>query len=569
MSVNKEVLNIVVVGHVDHGKSTVIGKLLYDTHSLPEGAIDKVKRIAKETGKPFEYAYLLDAFEEEQEQGITIDTTQIQFSTDKRDYVIIDAPGHKEFLKNMISGAANAEAALLIIDAKQGVQEQSKRHAYILSLLGIKKTYVVVNKMDLVDYSQEVFEKVKVDMNKYLSELDVYPLDYIPVSAFYGENILKPSEKMAWYKGSSVIQAIDLIEKEKGIEEKPLRFPIQDVYKFDDRRIIAGRIEAGSLNVNDEITIYPEGKKTTVSSIEYWAPKDKKDKVFAGESVGITVKDEFFNKRGEVIVKGDDKPEVSNSFRAHIFWMGKTPLVKGKKYKIKLATSETEGEIIDIVRVIDASNLDTNKEVTQVNLNDVAEVIVKTNEVIAFDLFSDFQSTGRFVIVDGFDVAGGGIITKNEGIKKENLEAGFEYKGFQARGDIFEEFFYEEKENQLKKELVNKKIYTVGNTVPLKGASYDYPDSLDIIVFRDNVAVKIRDGAIKDILSIDNYQYEGYPVVNGRGFGLAINSQSELKTVLDQYAEAKIKGGSIAADFLNKYVNIEQYRNIVFYLDNI
>ena len=158
---NREVLNIVAVGHVDHGKSTVIGKLLYDTHSLPEGAVEKVKRIAKETGKPFEYAYLLDAFEEEQKQGITIDTTQIQFSTDKRDYVIIDAPGHKEFLKNMISGAANAEAALLIVDAKQGVQEQSRRHAYILSLLGIKKVYVIVNKMDLVDYSEEVFKKIE------------------------------------------------------------------------------------------------------------------------------------------------------------------------------------------------------------------------------------------------------------------------------------------------------------------------------------------------------------------------------------------------------------------------
>ena len=278
MENNKEILNIVVVGHVDHGKSTVIGKLLYDTHSLPEGAVEKVKRIAKETGKPFEYAYLLDAFEEEQKQGITIDTTQIQFSTDKRDYVIIDAPGHKEFLKNMISGAANAEAALLIVDAKQGVQEQSRRHAYILSLLGIKKVYVVVNKMDLVDYSEEVYKTIEVEMNKFLNDLDVHPLSYIPVSAFYGENILNSSDKMPWYEGSSVIEAIDLIEKEKGREEKSLRFPIQDVYKFDDRRIIAGRIESGSLKVGDEIVIYPEGKKTTVKTIEYWQEKDKKDK---------------------------------------------------------------------------------------------------------------------------------------------------------------------------------------------------------------------------------------------------------------------------------------------------
>ncbi|WP_434630459.1 GTP-binding protein [Thermoanaerobacterium thermosaccharolyticum] len=200
----RETLKIVVVGHVDHGKSTVIGRLLYDTKSLPEGAIEKVKRISKETGKPFEYAYLLDAFEEEQKQGITIDTTQIQFHTKKRDYVIIDAPGHVEFLKNMISGAANAEAALLVIDANEGVREQSKRHGYILSLLGIKKVYVLVNKMDLIDYSEEKFLDVKSDMDTFLKSINVFPQKYIPVSAFYGENIALRSKKC---RGIKVIQS--------------------------------------------------------------------------------------------------------------------------------------------------------------------------------------------------------------------------------------------------------------------------------------------------------------------------------------------------------------------------
>ena len=212
MDTNKEVLKIVVVGHVDHGKSTVIGRLLYDTKALPEGAVEKVKRISKETGKPFEYAYLLDAFEEEQRQGITIDTTQIQFHTQKRGYVIIDAPGHREFLKNMISGAASAEAALLIIDANEGIQEQSKRHGYILSLLGIQKVYVIVNKMDLIDYSQSKFNQIKKEMNKFLNNLDVFPLKYIPVSAFNGENITKPSDKMQWH-GEALLEALDLLKR--------------------------------------------------------------------------------------------------------------------------------------------------------------------------------------------------------------------------------------------------------------------------------------------------------------------------------------------------------------------
>lgn len=413
-------LKIVVVGHVDHGKSTLIGRLLYDTNSLPEGAVDKVKNIAKETGKPFEYAYLLDAFEEEQKQGITIDTTQIQFKSKKRDYIIIDAPGHKEFLKNMISGAANAEAALLVIDSNQGIQEQTKRHAYILSLLGIKKILVIVNKMDLIDYSEEKFNAIKRDMNSFLEKLDVHPIDYIPVSAFLGENILTKSDKLSWSSSRPLLDAMDSIENDKEVWDKDLRFPIQDVYKFDNRRIIAGRIESGKIKVGNKIAIYPEGKTTTVKTIEYWAPRDKKDVAYAGESIGITVEDEFFNKRGEIITLANDKPKTSNLFKANVFWMGKNDLVKGKKYKIKLVTQEVEGEVFDIIKTLDSSTLDTENTSNSIKLNDVAEVIIKTKEPIAFDTFSENTVTGRFVIVDEYDVAGGGIIIKEEQEQKES-----------------------------------------------------------------------------------------------------------------------------------------------------
>ena len=564
MSENKEVLNIVVVGHVDHGKSTVIGRLLHDTKSLPEGTIDKVKRIAKETGKPFEYAYLLDAFEEEQKQGITIDITQIQFATEKREYVIIDAPGHKEFLKNMISGAANAEAALLIIDAKEGVQEQSKRHAYILSLLGIKKVYVVLNKMDLVNYSEKIFEEVKANMTEFLADLGVFPLNYIPVSAFYGENILTSSEKMPWFKGDSIISAIDVIKKDKGIEEKPLRFPIQDVYKFDDRRIIAGRIENGRLKVGDEIIIYPDGKKTTIKSIEHWAPKDAKTVAEAGESIGITVTDEFFNKRGEIISTIDNPPNVTNSFRANIFWMGKTDLVKNKKYKIKLATQEVEAEIENIIRVVDASSLDTDKEVNKVVLNDVAEVIIKTKEPLVFDIFSESNITGRFVIVDGYDVAGGGIITENEEVKVAEETGVFRYRDLKAHGNIFEEFYYSIGKNVIKTKTRNNGVYTVGDLVPLKGESFDYPEYMDILVFRDKVAIQIRSGKVSNIIAINEYIYEGYPVVNGRGFEIKVKSKEEVAHLFNNYEELSEDGGEKSADFYNTWMVFDKYRSLVF-----
>lgn len=411
MQTSKDSLRIVVVGHVDHGKSTLIGRLLYDTGSLPEGAIDKVKRICKEKGKFFEYAYLLDAFEEEQKQGITIDTTQIQFFTPNGDYVIIDAPGHKEFLKNMISGAANAEAALLMVDAQEGIQEQSKRHGYILSLLGIRQVYVIVNKMDLIDYSQEKYNQIKQEFNDFLGTLHVFPLEYIPVSAFSGENITYKSAKMPWYTGEPILAALDLFHKEKDLAEKPLRFPIQDIYKFDDRRIIAGRIETGSLSVGDIILINPGNKTTTVKSIEYWVDKDKKDTVGAGLSVGITVNDEFFNKRGEVISHVSDTPLTAKVFKANLVWMGKHDLVKHKKYKLKLTTQEVECEIQAINHVVDAASLATLQDAEQVRTNDVAEVIIKAKQAVCFDRFSDNQSTGRFVLVDGYDVYGGGIIS--------------------------------------------------------------------------------------------------------------------------------------------------------------
>ncbi|MFC6169887.1 GTP-binding protein [Loigolactobacillus jiayinensis] len=269
-------LHIVMVGHVDHGKSTVIGRLLYDTKSLPEGTIDKVKQIAKETGKPFEYAYLLDAFEEEQKQGITIDTTQLKFHTDSREYVIIDAPGHKEFLKNMISGASDAEVAFLIVDAARGVEEQTKRHAYILRLLGIRQIYVLINKMDLVDYEQTRFTAVKAEVSAFLATLQLQAAGFIPVSAYYGENLLQRSAKMPWYTGKSFITTLDSIQAKPTPVDQPLRLPIQDVFKFDDRRIIAGRIEAGALQVDDKIKLYPSGRETVVTEFANWAPGMRK-----------------------------------------------------------------------------------------------------------------------------------------------------------------------------------------------------------------------------------------------------------------------------------------------------
>ncbi|MBE6074092.1 MAG: sulfate adenylyltransferase [Selenomonas ruminantium] len=568
----QEGLHIVVVGHVDHGKSTVIGRLLYDTDSLPQGAVDKVKRIARETGKPFEYAYLLDAFEEEQKQGITIDTTQIQFATKKREYVIIDAPGHKEFLKNMISGAANANAALLIVDAKQGVQEQSKRHGYMLSLLGIEKVYVVVNKMDLVDYSEEVFHKVADDMKAFLEPLGVKPLRYLPVSGYQGDNIATKSVNMPWYDGPVLLDSLDLLEASKEIIDKDLRLPIQDVFKFDDRRIIAGRIEAGKLAVGDEIAIYPSGRRTVIQSIAYWQERDKKERALAGESTGIIVRDEFFNQRGEIITTpGTKAPHVSNRLRASIFWMGRNPLRKGSTYKLKLATQEVEAEVADIVKTIDAANLDSREGAKELRLNDVAEVILSLKEAIAFDVFHEHQATGRFVLVDGYDVAGGGIVVAAE---KADEGAGFAFVsgGIRARGDVFDEFYYDiESYNVTKVAAAVRKPYQVGDEIPRRGISYEYPADFDILILRDQVAVSVRQGRIESILPLADYEYSGRPLINGRGFGIKVYKAKELKEMLSVYRELASSHVEprVKAAFANRYFFLNQYRRLQFYFDYV
>ena len=562
------ILKIVVVGHVDHGKSTIIGRLLFDTNSLQEGVIKKVEKIAHETGKPFEYAYLLDAFEEEQQQGITIDTTQIQFSTSKRDYLIIDAPGHKEFLKNMISGAGNANAALLVIDAKQGVQEQSKRHAYMLSLLGIKKVYVLINKMDLVSYDESRFNFVEREIREFLKPLGIEPLKCIPVSGLQGDNIAQKSESMKWYQGETVIDALDLIDSEDGIEQKSLRFPIQDVYKFDDRRIIAGRIESGKISVGDRIKIFPSGRETQVVELSYWLEKDRKTSAQAGESIGIQVSDEFFNQRGGIITHVEDSIKVSNRCRASIFWMGKNPLTLNKKYKLKLATQEVEAQVEKILKTIDASNLESRQNSIELKLNDVAEVVLKFKTEIAFDLFDEFQATGRFVLVDGFDVAGGGIIVADE--KSESQIPAFIGENVTAHGEIFDEFYYEIE----RREIIHvseplKKSYRVGDEIPTQGISYDYPDNFDILLLRDDAFVSIRDKKITAIDRLENFYYDHVPLVNGRGFGIKLNDSEGVANMIEEFRNISGDDSKSMAAFSNRYFHFNQYRTLKFYFDYV
>jgi len=407
-----ETMQIVIVGHVDHGKSTLLGRLYADTGSLPEGKIEKVQAICRQQGKEFEYAFLFDAFLEEQEQGITIDTARTFFIWNSRQYIIIDAPGHKEFLKNMVSGAARAEAALLLIDALEGVKEQSKKHGYLLSMLGVKQVAVVVNKMDLVGYRQDVFAGIEKEYREFLNQFKVVPAQVIPVSAKFGDNIATRSSHMPWYQGPTVLDALGLFKKETTRTEQALRFPVQDVYKFDARRIIAGRIVAGRLKVGDRLVFSPSNKTTTVKTIEAFNIESLPTEARAGQSVGVTLDEQIFIERGEIASHQGDIPSVSTAFRANLFWLGRRPLEQGRKYTLRLATREVDCQAAIIHRIVDASDLALQQGGSTVGRNQVAEVTLRTKAPISFDLSSSFETTGRFVLVDEYDIAGGGIITE-------------------------------------------------------------------------------------------------------------------------------------------------------------
>jgi bifunctional enzyme CysN/CysC len=414
-SAPSEQLKIVIVGHVDHGKSTFVGRLFHDTGSLPDGKLEQLQKVAERRGVPFEWANLMDALQSERDQNITIDTAQIWFQTLKRQYVIIDAPGHKEFLKNMITGAANAEAALLLIDAHEGVQENSRRHGYLLNLLGIRQIVVLVNKMDLEDYSQARFEQIEREYRAYLQEIGVQPRLFIPIAAKHGDNIASRSTNTPWWKGPTVIEALDQFQVADLPTGKPLRFPVQDVYRFDDRRIIAGRIESGTLKVGDQLLFSPSNKTSTVKTIERWSAPAS-DHATAGESIGVTLTEQIFVERGAVAAREQDAPYELTRFKARLFWLGRQPFKKDRQYKLKLATQETGCEIAEILRVIDASTLapvQREKDNLFVGRHEVGEVILQTKRPIAFDVHADIAATGRFVIVDGLEVCGGGIIAEN------------------------------------------------------------------------------------------------------------------------------------------------------------
>ena len=407
-------MNVVFVGHVDHGKSTVIGRLLADTNSLPKGKLEAIRERCLKSGKPFEYAFLIDALKDEQAMNITIDSARVFFQSAQRNYIIIDAPGHIEFIKNMVTGASHAEAAILVIDAAEGVQENSRRHGYLLGMLGIKKIVVAVNKMDLVNYDSAVFEDIRSTYAAYLLGIGIQPEHFIPVSGREGDCVVNCTANMPWYQGPTLLQALDSFEKAQPRVNQPLRLPVQDVYKFstfgDSRRIVAGTIASGQLAPGDEIIFQPSGKRTSVLSIEEFnAPTPTQAQ--AGQAVGFTMTEQIYVNRGQIVTKVSDlPPAVSTRLRVSLFWLGQQPFVAGKDYIFKLGATREKVRLEQIHKIIDASDYAAHNGKSEIGHHDVAEVTLQLAHPIAFDTSDKLPDTSRFVLVDEYEIRGGGIV---------------------------------------------------------------------------------------------------------------------------------------------------------------
>ena len=402
-------VHVAIVGHVDHGKSTLVGRLLNQVGALPEGKLEAVEAMCRRRGMPFEWAFVTDAFQAERDQGITIDVSHIRFATPSRNFVLVDAPGHREFLKNMISGAAQCDSALLVIDAAEGIREQSRRHGYLVHLLGLRQVVVVVNKMDLVAYDSARFAEIEQEYRSYLESVGVSPAAFIPVSARDGANIDGPSPETPWYSGPSVLAALENLQSQAPLRELALRMPVQDVYRFDDRRIIAGRIESGQLRVGDEVLFSPSNKIGTVKNIETWNANDPVFAAMAGQSVGFTLEDQIFIERGEVVSHLDRAPKETNVFRGRLFWLGKKPLESGRQYTLKLSTLQTPVIVDRVERVIDTGTL-AGSEADRLERDAIGDVIFRSRGMLALDDHGDNPRIGRFVLVDEFDLVAGGLI---------------------------------------------------------------------------------------------------------------------------------------------------------------
>jgi len=410
---DRETLSLVIVGHVDHGKSTLIGRLLYDTESLAPEKMEEIRKASQDLGHEVEFAYVMDQLEEERANEMTFDTAQTFFKTRRRDYVIIDAPGHRELMKNMVTGAAQAEAAILVLDAAEGLREQTRRHAHFLSLLGIRQVAVLINKMDKAQYDRQRFEELSAEMKRFLGSVGIEAGHCVPGSALRGENILRRSDNMPWYQGPTILEALDSLEAVSTRQNDPLTFPVQDVYSLHGQRALVGRVESGRIEAGQALVFLPSGFQARVRTIERFG--ESRATAEAGECIGITLDAPHALDRGEVACARDRQPVPTSRFRATVFWMSPTPCSAGERVVVRATTQQVLCTLKRIENRTDSSSLEILEEQAgQLQETEVATVTFEAENSLVLYPFGRLPEMGRVVIDRGPEMAGGGLVSEVE-----------------------------------------------------------------------------------------------------------------------------------------------------------
>lgn len=556
----KGLLKFITCGSVDDGKSTLIGHILYDAKLIyadQEKALELDSKVGSRSGD-IDYSLLLDGLMAEREQGITIDVAYRYFTTDNRSFIVADTPGHEEYTRNMAVGASFADLAVILIDASQGVLVQTRRHARICKLMGIRHFVFAVNKMDLVKYSKSRFDEIVKQIKELKNELLLDDIYIIPLSATEGDNVTVKSENIPWYNGVPLLQYLETVDVDSSEEEEGFYLPVQRVCRPDHTfRGFQGQIESGSISIGDEIVTLPSNEKAHVKQI-LMTDKDVKT-AFKGQPVTITLDKEVDVSRGCVITK-DTNLASYQELTASILWMDDEQLTAGKDYLVKLGTKTISGIVSEIKYAVDV-NTGEHISADSLTKNGIAVCTILLAEPIAVDLFSKHKTLGELILIDRVSnmTSACGVVDSVEEKADDAKKASFVLGSLEARGDIFEEFFYDTSSLNVLKYQPVKETYTKGDTIPVEGESYKYPDSFDIIVLRDSVAVKVRDRKITDIVPTSEYSYGGVPVVNGRGFEVLADSNEKIQQFLSEYSNLKSIND---ADFFAKWVKFDTYRKI-------
>ena len=555
-------LKFITCGSVDDGKSTLIGHILYDSKLLyadQEKALELDSKVGSRGGA-IDYSLLLDGLMAEREQGITIDVAYRYFTTDKRSFIVADTPGHEEYTRNMAVGASFADLAVILIDAKQGVLVQTRRHARICALMGIKYFVFAVNKMDLVGYDEKRFEEIEEQILELKEELSLESIKIIPVSATEGDNVTRKSDNIPWYKGEALLSYLEDIDVTEKKTEEGFYMPVQRVCRPDHTfRGFQGQIESGSVSVGDEIITLPSNEHAHVKSILIG---DKESKTAeTGRPVTIQLDKEVDVSRGCVLSKATKLP-VSKSFTATILWMDDGELTAGKEYLVKVGTKQIPGVLKNIQYKIDV-NTGEYIPASVLKKNEIAVCDISLQEEIVLDRFTKHKTLGELILIDRVTnmTSACGVIENSEVDDRTDLKCAFAYGNLKAKGDIFEEYYYNLETMAITKVRPEGKTYTLNDTIPVEGESYNYPDSFDVVVLRDRVAVKVRDRVIKEIVPFDKYEYDNAPVINGRGFEVLVSDKASAN---EFFAELKKVSYNADSAFFNKWLKFETYRRIVF-----